>query len=98
MLKKLLQTSIQTISEFYCIWNKLALPVYPNPYFVLWNGLDPEPFSDAELELCKDLLHPKGYTLIRKEEGSEIVLYRLLTPEEEETLKEQAIPILKQLT
>ena len=86
-MKKGIKFRLTTL--FCCIYQRLSsdwglcastfvLPPLPNH----------RPFSDAELELCKDALTPIGYTAIRSTAISEILLYREKEWKEQEKAEE----------
>lgn len=64
--------------------------------FVLPPPLNPLPFSDAELELCRDVLTPIGYTAIRSIATNEILVYREKDWREQEKAEGLILQQLKQ--
>ncbi|MEN5130694.1 hypothetical protein [Elizabethkingia anophelis] len=68
----------------------------PHQSFVVFPTSNPQPFSDAELKQCRDLLIPIGYTLVKKSATNEIILYRVNDHEEEKKLTESIVQTLKQ--
>lgn len=92
---KYIKTQLTTF--FCCIYRVLPFggDRFPLP-FVLPPLPSQPPFSDAELELCRDALTPIGYTAIKNITTNEIHLYRQKDLREQEKVMELILQQLKQ--
>ncbi len=87
----------QLKSLFHCISQKLHSDSCRSHHaFVLPPLPNLQPFSDAELKQCTDVLSPLGYTLIKNIEGNEILLYREKDWREQEKAAESILRKLLQ--
>lgn len=96
MLKKIIHKAIHKFSVAYCTLKRSVSAYLQSEFFLIYPSVNPQPFSDAELELCKDLLIHSGYTLLRKEGGTEIILYRMTDLVEVKKVAEEVAQILSQ--
>lgn len=94
MLKKIIRKVTLKFSVAYCTLKRSLSAYLQSEFFLIYPNVNPQPFSDAELELCKDLLNRSGYTLLRREGGTEIILYRMTDLQEAKKAAEAAAQIL----
>lgn len=85
------------VSFFRCIYLKLGSDLsLSHTTFVLPPLPNHQPFSDAELEQCRDVLSPLGYIVIRNTEDNEILIYRQRDWQERKKAEELVLQKLKQ--
>lgn len=99
-LLKMKQSKVfqKTIALYYRVIKWVSFWDHDKQAFVIFPCIGHLPLSDAELEECRVLLAPKGYTVERSTTGYETIIYPPMTEEEKEQRRQTQIELFQKLT